>query len=83
MVNPELLEILACPEDKSPVHVADAALLEKLNARIRAGSLVTRAGQPVTDALTEALVRADGRYVYAVRDGIPLMLVEEAIPVEG
>ncbi len=83
MVNPELLEILACPEDKTPCALADAELLERLNARVRAGALVTRGGQPVSDVLTEALVRADGRYVYAVRDGIPIMLIEEAIPVEG
>jgi uncharacterized protein YbaR (Trm112 family) len=83
MVNAELLEILACPEDKSPVRLADAGLLEKLNDRVRAGSLVNRGGQPVTEPLAEALVRADGRYVYAVRDGIPIMLVEEGIPVEG
>ena len=29
------------------------------------------------------LVREDGRYLYAIRNDIPIMLVEQAIPLEG
>ena len=82
MVHPELLEILACPENKTPVRLADAGLLEKLNQQVRAGTLKNRGGAVVGEPLTEALVREDGKFVYAVRDDIPIMLVEEAIPVE-
>ena len=37
MVDKELLEILVCPEDKTALTPADAALLASLNARIRQG----------------------------------------------
>jgi uncharacterized protein YbaR (Trm112 family) len=81
MVDPELLEILVCPDDKTPVTLADAATLEALNARIAAGEVKTRGGQPVTDAVAEGLVRADGKYLYPVRDDIPVMLIDEALPL--
>jgi uncharacterized protein YbaR (Trm112 family) len=81
MVDPELLEILVCPEDKTPVTLADAATLEALNARIAAGEVKTRGGQPVTEAVAEGLVRADGTYLYPVRDDIPVMLIDEALPL--
>lgn len=79
MVDAELLEILVCPEDKTPVTLADAATLASLNARIAEGGVRTRGGAPVTEAVTEGLVRADGAYLYPVREDIPVMLVDEAI----
>ena len=62
MVHPDLLEILACPEDKTPVHLMEAGALAALNERIGKGAVKTRGGQPVTDPVPEALVRA-GRQV--------------------
>lgn len=78
-VNAELVEILVCPESRQPVHLASSEELEKVNARIRDGSLRNRGGDPVGDPLAEALVREDGRVLYPVDDGIPVMLVEESI----
>jgi uncharacterized protein YbaR (Trm112 family) len=79
MVHPELLVILACPEDKSAVRLASAPEIETLNARIRAGKVQNRGGHPVAEPIQEGLVRADGRWLYPVRDDIPIMLMEEAI----
>lgn len=81
MIDPELLAILVCPEDKTQVTPADADTLASLNARIAAGEVKTRGGQKVTDAVTEGLVRQDGRYLYPVRDDIPVMLIDEALPL--
>ena len=82
MVDAELLEILVCPEDKTPVALATADILASLNARIAAGGIKTRGGAPVTEAVTEGLVRADGKYLYPVREDIPVMLIDEAVTVD-
>ena len=33
-ISKELLEILACPETKQPLNLADTTLVEALNARV-------------------------------------------------
>jgi uncharacterized protein YbaR (Trm112 family) len=81
MIDKELLEILVCPEDKTPVRPADASTLEALNTRIRQGAVKNREGQPVTADVKEGLIREDGKYLYRVDDDVPVMLIGEAIPL--
>ncbi len=81
MVDQELLDILVCPETKQPIRIADPGLLERLNAAIEQGSVANKGGTPVTSAVTEGLVREDGTCLYPVRDDIPIMLIDEAIPL--
>lgn len=81
MVDQSLLDILVCPETKQALRRADAELLERVNASIRDGSAKTRGGQAVSTTLEEALVREDGRVLYPVRDEIPIMLIDESIPL--
>lgn len=80
-VNPELLEILVCPETRQPVAQADASLLAKLNTAIEARSLRNRGGEAVAKPIEEGLLREDGKVLYVVDDGIPVMLVEESIEI--
>ena len=81
MIDTELLKILCCPETHQEVRLAEAAVLEKLNGQIAAGTLKNRAGQPVQEKIEGGLIRADGKYLYPVRRDIPVMLVDEGIPL--
>lgn len=81
MVDPQLLEILCCPETRQDVALAPAATVESLNRQIEAGTLRNRAGEPVREKLDAGLLRADGKVLYPVREDIPVMLIEEAIPL--
>lgn len=81
MIDQELLNILVCPEDKTPVQVADNALVERLNERIDQGTLKNRKGETVDARIEGGLVREDKAYLYIVRDEIPIMLMDEAVPL--
>lgn len=81
MINEALLKILVCPETKQPVKPADDAMLNRINRSIQAGTVKTRNGSLVTDKLDEGLVREDGKFLYAIRNNIPIMLIDEAIPL--
>lgn len=82
MIDQELLSILVCPENKTPVRVADAALVTKLNECIGAGTLKNRAGEVIDTPIDSGLVREDGTLLYIVRDEIPIMLIDEAVPLD-
>lgn len=81
MVSPELLEILRCPENHAALRLAPDALVAGLNAQIASGALQNRAGQIVKDPLQHGLLREDGLMLYPVRDDIPVLLLEEGIPL--
>ena len=83
MIDPELLKILCCPETHQPLSPADAGLVERLNSQIASGQLRNRGGQPVTRKCDGGLVRKDGRFVYPVCEDIPILLINEAIPLNG
>lgn len=77
----DLLKILCCPETHQPLALADAAMLDKLNQRLATGALRNRAGEAIQEKIEDGLVRADGRYLYPMRRNIPVLLVDEAIPL--
>ena len=81
MIDAELLKILCCPETHQDVQLAEAAVVDKLNGQIAAGVLKNRAGQPVQEKLEGGLIRADGKFLYPIRHNIPVMLVDEGIPL--
>ena len=83
MIDPELLKILCCPETHQEVRLAEAAVIDKLNGQIAAGTLRNRAGQLVTEKVDSGLIRADGKILYPSRRNIPIMLVDEGIPLLG
>jgi uncharacterized protein YbaR (Trm112 family) len=81
MIDPELLKIMCCPETHQSLTLADPPLLEKLNRQIASNQLKNRAGQTVKENLDGGLVREDGKFLYPIRHDIPIMLIDEAIPL--
>lgn len=78
-MDKKLLDILACPATRQPLSMLDKAGLETLNQAIAGGGLRRGDDTPQSEPLREALVTRDRKTVYRVDDGIPVLLVEEAI----
>ncbi len=76
MIAPDLLEILRCPETRQTLALASAETLAGLNARL---PLANRAGEQIHTPILAGLVRLDQTLLYPIRDGIPILLVEESI----
>ena len=81
-MDKRLLNILRCPISHKGLSVLKKVELQRVNAAIAAGELVDREGSAVTDALQEALVTDDGKHVYPVDDGIPVLLEDKSISLE-
>jgi uncharacterized protein len=82
MIRSELLTMLVCPDDQSSLTIASGELIERLNRTIAQGQLKNKAGQKLDKPLDGGLVRADKRLLYPIVDDIPMMLVDEAIPLD-
>lgn len=81
-LDPELLQILCCPETRQRLRVASPELVAGLNQRIGTGNLRQRDQQEVIKPIDGGLVREDGRVLYPVRKGIPMLLISQGIPLE-
>lgn len=81
MLDADLLKLIADPETHEPLRYATADELAQLNGAISQGNLKNRGGQAVTETLSEALVAPGSRRAYAIREGIPVLLLEEALPL--
>jgi len=74
-----LLAMLRCPETRQTLALASPELIARLEGERVAGTLRNRAGQVLAEPLAEGLVRADRAMFFPVREGIPLLLAEEAV----
>tara|TARA_R110002096_G_scaffold46751_1_gene125120 strand:- start:14348 stop:14602 length:255 start_codon:yes stop_codon:yes gene_type:complete len=81
-MDKRLLTILRCPVTRKGLDIVNKDVLERLNAAIEAGELVNNEGAPVVDALDEALITDDGKRIYPIDDGIPVLLEDESINME-
>ena len=79
----KLLDILVCPVTRQSLALADAATLAALNAAIAEGRALRTNGSTQTEAIRAALLTHDGKRAYRVDDGIPVLLAEEAIAMDG
>ncbi len=78
-VDKHLLEILVCPVTKTPVKLLAKDKLAILNLEVDKGEVTYVDGSPVGGPLDDALITEDGRMLYRVSDGIPVMLEEQGI----
>lgn len=81
-IDKELLAILCCPETKQAVTLAEDSLIQKLNAAVVRGELLNLGKRPVSAELDGGLIRADRKILYPIRENIPVMLIDEGIPLE-
>lgn len=81
MVSEQLLAILRCPDNQSALSLAETQLVAQLNSEIRARRLCNRAGVVVQRVIDGGLVRAEGDLLYPIIDQIPVLLHDEAIPL--
>ncbi|MBN2476592.1 MAG: hypothetical protein JXB62_18420 [Pirellulales bacterium] len=82
MINEEMLKILVCPQNQTPLELADGNLLGRLNRAIRTGRVVNQGGQPVREPLGGGLIRQDKRLLYPIIDDIPVLLADKAVSVD-
>ena len=82
MIDKELLDILACPENKTPVSMAEQTIIDQLNEQIANGKITNRGGKIVENPLDGGLIREDKKFLYPIDDGIPIMLIDEAISLD-
>jgi uncharacterized protein len=83
MIDKEMLAILVCPTDRSPLSAAGDQMVTQLNRAIAAGRVKNQAGRPVEQPIAAGLLRADNSVLYPIRDGIPLLVPDEAISLAG
>lgn len=74
-----LLDILVCPTSHQPVVPLSPTQLEVLNRAISEGAIEDVEGRRLSQPLAAGLLTRDGKLVYRVEDGIPVMLAPEAI----
>jgi ubiquinone/menaquinone biosynthesis C-methylase UbiE/uncharacterized protein YbaR (Trm112 family) len=78
----EFLPMLRCPVSRQPLQRMHGAELDKLNQAILSGKVYRNRGEVVKEPLQEALITANGAYVYPVVDAyIAVLLPAMAIPV--
>lgn len=81
-ISPDLINILRCPESQQELTMADAELLSKLNRGIDQKQLKNHAGELVEEPLEAGLIRSDRQRLYPIKDGFPIMLIDETIDLE-
>jgi len=81
-MDKRLLSILRCPVSHKGLAVLKKDKLERINAAIQAGEIVNQEGARLAEPLTDALVTDDGKRIYPIADGIPVLLEGASISME-
>ena len=81
-MDKKLLSILCCPVTHKGLSLARADQLASINTAISEGRLNNRDGNALEITLKEALITDDGKTMYPVDDGIPVLLEGEAVALD-
>ena len=81
-MDKRLLAILRCPVTHKELNLARGPILKQVNDAIDAGKLSNRDGRVLDEALAEALVTDDGKVLYPINNGIPVLLEGESVNME-
>ena len=81
-MDKRLLTILRCPVSHKGLSMLKKDTLDQIKAAIQKGELKNREGELLSEPLAEALITDDGKRVYPIDDGIPVLLEGESIGME-
>lgn len=81
-MDKRLLTILRCPVTHKGLSLAKRATLHAVNDAIKAGKIRNSEGGVLHEPLSAALVTDDGKVLYPVADGIPVLLESESVNLE-
>jgi len=81
-VDKRLLAILVCPLTHKGLSLAAADRLRRVSAAIAEGRIANADGTVLTEPFAEALVTDDGKRLYPVKDGIPVLLEGECVTLD-
>ena len=79
-MDKELLKLLRCPETRQSLEYVQELIIDAINVTIAQGTLKNRGGQAVQGPIAAGLLRDDRKFLYPVRHGVPIMLIDESIP---
>ena len=77
-MDPQLLSLLRCPRTGGRLRLASESELICINAEIRAKQGQGQGDQEVNGELEQSLICDSAKLCYAVRDGLPVLLPNEA-----
>lgn len=78
-LDKRLLEILCCPLSKQPVQLLNARQLDCVKLAQSSQTLSLLDGSQCSDAIEAGLLTRDGKTIYLIVDGIPIMLADQAV----